>query len=85
MKHARKDYDRFQDPQGKVPEEEPVFLLRGQDVHASQAVAYYAFLLSSDPYVDPEMAATCLKWAARMRDWVDKKSPDMPLEAANEA
>ena len=29
MKHARDDYNRIQDPAGKIPEDEPVFLLRG--------------------------------------------------------
>lgn len=31
MKHARSDYDHIQDPTGKIPKDEPVFLLRGQD------------------------------------------------------
>ena len=34
MKHARSDYDRIQDPDGKIPANEPVFLIRGQDVCA---------------------------------------------------
>ena len=32
MIHARADYDRIQDPEGKIGDDEPVFLLRGQDV-----------------------------------------------------
>lgn len=35
MKHARPDYDRIQDPAGIIPEDEPVFLLRGQDRYAA--------------------------------------------------
>lgn len=31
MIHARKDYDRIQDPDGVIPLDEPVFLVRGQD------------------------------------------------------
>lgn len=31
MKHARADYDRIQDPLGKIPKDEPVFLLRASD------------------------------------------------------
>ena len=31
MKHLREDYDRIQDPAGKIGEDEPVFLLRAQD------------------------------------------------------
>jgi len=34
MKHAREDYNRIQDPDEKIPDNEPVFLLRGQDVLA---------------------------------------------------
>jgi len=38
MKHARKDYNRIQDPEHKIPEDEPVFLLRAQDAAAPDAV-----------------------------------------------
>ncbi len=38
MKHARKDYDRIQDTVGKIPENEPVFLIRGQDLAAPAAL-----------------------------------------------
>lgn len=93
MKHARYDYNRFQDPaledpsllgEGSTPiaEDEPVFLLRAQDKHAAKVVAYYAGLLAMDLNVDPEMAALCTRWAAEMDRWRPpgdfKKSPDMP-------
>lgn len=42
MKHARPDYQRFQDPEGKIPSEEPVFLLRGQDIIAAELVDKWA-------------------------------------------
>lgn len=42
MKHARDDYNRIQDPAGKIPDDEPVFLLRGQDRAAPGAVRAYA-------------------------------------------
>jgi len=42
MKHARSDYDHIQDPNNKIPADEPVFLLRGQDVNAPHAVRMYA-------------------------------------------
>ncbi len=41
MKHARPDYDRFQDPLGIIPEDEPVFLIRGQDLAAVPVLRYY--------------------------------------------
>lgn len=31
MKHAREDYNRIQDPEGKIPEDEPVMLFRAKD------------------------------------------------------
>lgn len=45
MKHARADYQRIQDPEGRIPDDEPVFLLRGQDAIAALTVKIYAELL----------------------------------------
>lgn len=42
MRHARADYDRIQDPSGKIPMDEPVFILRGKDVSASATVRFWA-------------------------------------------
>ena len=42
MKHARKDYDRIQDPAGKIPENEPVFLIRGQDAAGPATLRFWA-------------------------------------------
>lgn len=39
MIHARKDYDHIQDPSGKIPLDEPVFLVRGQDPDGWYTVA----------------------------------------------
>ncbi len=39
MIHARKDYDHIQDPSGKIPLDEPVFLVRGQDPDGWRTVA----------------------------------------------
>lgn len=38
MRHARPDYNRIQDPAGLIPDDEPVFLLRGQDIAAPEAI-----------------------------------------------
>ena len=89
MRHARKDYDRFQDPavedptllgEGSTPIaiDEPVFLLRAQDKHAAKVVAFYAGMLESDPEVDPVMAAVCKRWSSEMAAWASQKTPDMP-------
>ena len=42
MKHSREDYDRIQDPENKIPKDEPVFLLRGQDISSPFAVDAWA-------------------------------------------
>lgn len=39
MLHAREDYNRIQDPAGLIPDNEPVFLIRGQDKAAEAAIA----------------------------------------------
>ena len=41
MKHARPDYDRIQDPEGKIPKDEPVFLLRAQDRTAVPTLKFW--------------------------------------------
>ena len=46
MKFTREDYnERIIDKAGKIPEDEPVFLLRAQDVHAPSTLRHYAKLL----------------------------------------
>lgn len=44
MKHLRADYDRIQDPEGKIGEDEPVFLLRAKDAVFMDVLRYYASL-----------------------------------------
>lgn len=45
MIHARPDYNRFQDPENKIPEDEPVMLFRAQDIHFIRILKHYQFLL----------------------------------------
>ena len=42
MRHARDDYNRIQDPANKIPIDEPVFLLRAQDMLAPGLLAIWA-------------------------------------------
>ncbi|KKN72258.1 hypothetical protein LCGC14_0412090 [marine sediment metagenome] len=79
MKHAREDYNRIQDPDGLIPEDEPVFLLRGQDEFAWRAVFFYAQTAKSKGG-DPEIVKNALEQSNRMRHWSPQKSPDMPSE-----
>lgn len=68
MKHARDDYNRIQDPAGKIPEDEPVFLLRGQDKAAPGAVRAYAEILESMGG-DPVLVRQSRAQAERMEQW----------------
>lgn len=43
MKHAREDYNRIQDPDRKIPDDEPVFLLRASDMCAPAAIRHWAY------------------------------------------
>jgi hypothetical protein len=75
VKHARPDYDRFQDPAGLIPADEPVFLLRGQDSLAHMAVRHYAFMARQAGAND--IASASERQAEAMLAWA-KKLPDMP-------
>jgi hypothetical protein len=80
MKHARPDYDQIQDPAGLIPEDEPVFLLRGQDVLAPKLLDRWAKkLLAKGGSI--EMADIVFKHAEAMLRWQathKKKVPDLP-------
>lgn len=42
MIHSRADYNRIQDPAGKIGEDEPVFLIRAHDEIAPEVVRAWA-------------------------------------------
>lgn len=48
MRHARDDYNRIQDPAGLIPDDEPVFLFRGQDKFAARVLRFYADLVENE-------------------------------------
>jgi len=80
MKHAREDYNRIQDPEGLIPDDEPVFLIRGQDITGPAAVRNWAIL------AELQGASAEIVWRARnqaqaMIDWQAErgaKVPDLP-------
>lgn len=78
MRHARADYARIQDPANLIPEEEPVFLLRGQDKFAAEALRYYAYLVSNSRDHDARVVQLTRQQADLMDDWSRHKSPDIP-------
>lgn len=80
MKHARPDYNRIQDPAGLIPDNEPVMVLRGQDIAAPAALRAYATAAATAGASD-ELVLTVLKHARAMEEWqrlVARKTPDLP-------
>lgn len=83
MKHARSDYDQIQDPSGKIPAEEPVFLLRASDMLAPNVVMHWALQAKANG-CDPEIVAAAENQARAMLEWQQshgRKRPDMPKGA----
>ena len=76
MKHARPDYDRIQDPLKLIPADEPVFLIRGQDISSAEAVLAWANLNDLNKG-DPEASRLARAHAQEMRRWVKKKPADL--------
>lgn len=81
MIHARDDYARIQDPEKKIPANEPVFLLRGQDPFAADIVREYAIKLEVNARTEADLAFARLarRHAEKMAAWPTKKKyPDAP-------
>lgn len=81
MLHARDDYnDRIQDKAGKIPADEPVFLLRAQDPYAADAVQCWLnnyLSLTQEP--DLAVVEQVQQHIGRMRAYQPKKPhPDLP-------
>jgi hypothetical protein len=80
MKHARKDYDeRIQDSASLIPDDEPVFLIRGQDSVGAAAVRAWAHLYRVNGGSDPVYLAV-MAHADHMENWSVKKIADCPQE-----
>lgn len=80
MKHAREDYNRIQDPAGHIPENEPVFLIRGQDLAAPAALRAYA-MEAHRHGAEMDIVNATLRQAREMEKWQREnacKTPDMP-------
>lgn len=90
MIHARQDYQRIQDPQSKIPADEPVFLLRAQDKTAAAVVRYW-IRLNKRALIDDKKSqngevneagrrkaiALAEAHAYRFDDWPTKKPADV--------
>lgn len=81
MKHARPDYQhRIVDTDGKIPDDEPVFLLRAQDELAASLVVLWAERAHTRG-ASTEIVKMALQHAAAMRQWAHEhgsKVPDLP-------
>lgn len=81
MKHARKDYAAIQDPRGLIPEDEPVFLLRAQDITAPLVVEYWV-IRARKAGASKNILDAAKEQVEAMRKWQGEhgiKIPDMPL------
>lgn len=76
MVHAREDYARIQDPDKKIPEDEPVFMVRAKDKVAAATVEAWANLHEAAGG-DKAMSDMARAHAQKMRDWPGQKVADM--------
>jgi hypothetical protein len=79
--HARPDYDRFQDPAGKIGKTEPVMLFRAQDRHFVDVLAYYLLRLAKDQDARADMIVAVVRHIRRAQVWQlthPTKTPDLP-------
>lgn len=82
MKHLRTDYDDAAALDAKIPADEPVFLIRGQDPASRPALRAWATateMLGGDP----ELVRRVREWADHMDCWAvghGKKVADAPTD-----
>lgn len=81
MIHARDDYAAIQDSKFRIPDDEPVFIIRAQDQVGAAAVRAWADL-HEQAGGDPEMARVAREHASRMDAWPKKKPADLPRARA---
>lgn len=82
MIHARTDYtERVQDSANIIPQDEPVFLMRGQDKHAISTLLFYIDQVKHEPNFDQQVVDSLTKHLEAIRNWqevIKVKTPDMP-------
>lgn len=88
MIHARKDYARIQDPWNKIADDEPVFLVRAQDMLFIPMLGAYRKLYQDQPNADPVIMRYIDEHIQRAADWQTAnhsrlKIADAPKEHCN--
>jgi len=76
MLHSRKDYQNLEELDKKIPKNEPVFVLRGQDLAAADTVRFYA-QRNAELNGNAEVTKTSIQHAAKMDRWPKKKLADL--------
>jgi len=79
MIHARDDFNRIQDPAGKIGEDEPVFLIRAKDQASAGTVRAWAELHKAAGG-DPLLSQLAYDHADLMEEWQEqhgKKAADL--------
>lgn len=80
MIHARKDYNRIQDPLNAkdkgIPKDEPVFLLRAQDILFIPMLTLYA-LMAETIGCDKDLVQTVIIHRELARLWGPRKKADL--------
>lgn len=85
MRHLRTDYDRIQDPEGKIGKDEPVFLIRGRDAAAPNAIRAWA-RIAQQMGADSDHMDAVRRFANYIDWWQEKngcKVPDVPPDSLN--
>jgi hypothetical protein len=79
MRHGRQDYDSIQDTDGSanIHPDEPVFLIRAQDVLSGHIVRMWA-TYAAENGVDSRMVKSAMNQSRLMDKWSAKKIPDIP-------
>lgn len=84
MLHARKSYNkRIQDSANVIPQNEPVFILRGQDQLAPVILDIYVAMTKNLSGFDVNIADAVAEHTQRMRAWHENhgcKVADMDFE-----
>lgn len=90
MKLGRKDYDKaiFDErvsgvEGGGIPADEPVFLIRGQDMNGGDAVRVWA-RLAEERGADPTIIKAARLQACAMDEYNKEHVPDLPEELRSE-